>query len=82
MASYGSWVSMREVVDRLSPLLPKDRYLVPERFETNFGLGFGGGQTVLLAITVHGPQPKDEVYLRVERSSADECLDVMEEMIR
>ena len=77
-----SWVGMREVVDRLAPLVPKTQYLVPERLERNYRFGFSGGESTRLAVTIYGPGKGDETHLDVTRPTGDECIEALEELLK
>ena len=78
----GGWADKRSLIERLMPLVGKDRFLVVEEVTTDRDLGFGGGTTHTVAVTVHGPAKADRLYLWAKRSSYEQAVRTIEESLK
>lgn len=78
----GGWEQQRSLIERLMPLVGKDRFLVIEKVITDRDLGFGGGTTHTVAVTVKGPRKSDELYLYATRDTYEQAVQAVEGALR
>jgi len=76
------WQQYRSLMDRLSPLVGKDRFLTIDRVTTDRDLGFGGGTTHTVAVTVKGPHKADELYIYATRGTFEQAVQAIEGALR
>lgn len=74
----GGWKEYRSLIERLNPLVGKDRFLVIEKVVTDRDLGFGGGTTHTVAVTVKGPHKADELYIYATRGTYEQAVQAIE----
>ena len=77
-----TWGQQRSLIDRLMPLVGKDRFLTVDKVQTDRDLGFGGGTILTVAITVSGPGKTDELYVYAKRSTYEQAVAAIEEALQ